>query len=214
MLKNLVKNSFRIATAFFCAMCTSYAQDYGSRLQNPFSASNALINIGPDADGHLTLGGEYKQAKNVVEQEKPVCWEWYADVGYWTEYNFRGVDLTPDSDGCIFGNLAVSKWGFTLGIFVDHQFGTAEAPARSISEGGGSGVSLAAASLGPAFPKTFQNRFDELDVYLQYEAKLGWVDITVGDIGFFILRDAQTFIGYPVFAEALREAGFTNVTNK
>ncbi|PYJ33455.1 MAG: hypothetical protein DME79_06175 [Verrucomicrobia bacterium] len=212
MLKNLVKNSFWIAIAFFCAMCTSYSQVYGPTAQNPFPAGSALINIAPDADGHLTMGGEYKQPKNVVEQEKPVCWEWYADVGYWTEYNFRGVDLTPNSDGSIFGNLDVSKWGFTLGIFVDHQFGTAEAAARSISEGGGAGVQ--SGSLGLAVPKTFQNRFDELDVYLQYEAKLGWVDITVGDIGFFILRDAQTFVAYPQFAELLRELGFRDVSNK
>src|SRR5207302_842752 len=101
MLKNLVKNSFWIAIAFFCAMCTSYSQVYGPTAQNPFPAGSALINIAPDADGHLTMGGEYKQPKNVVEQEKPVCWEWYADVGYWTEYNFRGVDLTPNSDGSI-----------------------------------------------------------------------------------------------------------------
>ena len=50
MLKNLVKNSFWIAIAFFCAMCTSYSQVYGPTAQNPFPAGSALINIAPDVD--------------------------------------------------------------------------------------------------------------------------------------------------------------------
>jgi hypothetical protein len=218
MLKNFVKNSFWIAIAFSWGTHMSYAQGVDPTVQNPFPTGSALINIGPDANGNLTLGGEYKQPKNVVEQQKPVCWEWYADVGYWTEYNFRGVDLTPDSDGSIFGDVSVSKWGFTLGAFVDHQFGTADAPGRSISEGGGGGAfgPQTRGSLGIARPETFQNRFNEIDVYLQYQRSFarGWIDLTVGDIGFFIDRRAQTFIGYPEFAEFLREIGFTNVSNK
>ena len=92
MLKNLVKNSFWIAIAFFCATRMSDAQGVDAAIQNPFLARNALLNIGPNADGNLTLGGEYKQPKNVVEQEKPVCWNWYADIGYVSEYNFRGTN--------------------------------------------------------------------------------------------------------------------------
>ena len=99
MPKNLVKNSFWIAIAFFCATHMSYAQDNGPTLQNPFPTSSALINIGPNADGHLTMGGEYKQPKNVVEQQKPVFWTWTADIGYTSEYNFRGTDLMPHSPG-------------------------------------------------------------------------------------------------------------------
>ena len=198
MPMNFVKNSFWIAIAFFCAMHTSYAQGVDPTVQDPFPAGSALINIGPNADGNLTMGGEYKQPKTIVEQQKPVCWEWYADVGYWSDYNFRGTDLTPDSDGSIFGNVAVSKWGFTLGMFVDHQFGTAQAPARAISEGGGAGVQ--SGTLGLALPTTVQNRFNEIDVFLQYARKLGPIDITFGNIGFFIDRRAQTFIAYPQFA--------------
>ena len=98
MLKNFVKNSFWIAIAFFCAQ-TSYAQGNGPSVENPFPASSALLNIAPDADGHLTLAGEYKQAKNVIEPEKPVFWTWYFDAGYESQYNFRGTNLTPDADG-------------------------------------------------------------------------------------------------------------------
>ena len=106
MPKNFVKNSFWIAIAFTCATHISYAQDNGLTVQNPFPAGSALINIAPNADGNLTLGGEYKQPKNVVEPEKPVFWTWYADVGYWSEYNFRGTNLTPGSSGAGFFSAA------------------------------------------------------------------------------------------------------------
>src|SRR6266498_4051617 len=114
MSMNFVKNSFWIAIAFLCAMCTSYAQGVDATVQNPFAPGSALLNIAPDADGHLTLGGEYKQPKNVIEQEKPVFWTWYADVGYETQYNFRGTNLTPNADGAGFFNARVTKWNFTL----------------------------------------------------------------------------------------------------
>lgn len=201
MLKNFVKNSFWIAIAFFCAMCTSYAQ--GLDLQNPFPVGSALLNIGPDADGHLTMGGEYKQAKNVVEQEKPVCWNWYADIGYVSEYNFRGTNLTPDSSGAGFITADVSKWGFTLGLYGIHQFGTAHANSFSISEGGGGGGSNGAGSrdttgiLGPFLPETTQNEFNELDVIFQYTREFGPIEVTAGNIAFFIERSAQTFLTFP-----------------
>src|SRR5204862_1459787 len=140
MPNNSVKNSFWIAIAFFCAMCTSYAQDNGPTPQNPFPAGSALLNIAPDADGHLTMGGEYKQPKNVVEQEKPVFWTWFVDAGYESEYNFRGTNLTPGANGAGFFDLQVSKWNFTLGLFGIHQFGHASVDSWSIGEGGGGGT--------------------------------------------------------------------------
>ena len=76
----------------------------------------------------LTLAGEYKQTKNVIEQEKPVFWNWAADIGYVSEYNFRGTNLMPDADGGMFLDLEVSKWGFTLGVYDIYQLGTAHAP--------------------------------------------------------------------------------------
>lgn len=198
MLKNFVKNSFWIAIAFFCAQ-TSYAQGNGPSVENPFPASSALLNIAPDADGHLTLAGEYKQAKNVIEPEKPVFWTWYFDAGYESQYNFRGTNLTPDADGAGFSNIQVTKWNFTLGVFGIHQFGTATADSWSIGESGGSAATTTTNFfdfVGPVqilrFPKTTQDRFNELDVFLSYKFSLGPIDVTVGNIAFFIDRRAST----------------------
>ena len=149
MLKNFIKNSFWIAIAFCCATHTSYAQDSGPTVQNPFPASSALLNIGPDADGHLTMGGEYKQPKNVVEQEKPVFWTWFVDAGYTSEYNFRGTNLTPGANGAGFFDLQVSKWNFTLGLFGINQFGHARADSWSTGEGGGGSASGTRRSAAP-----------------------------------------------------------------
>ena len=200
MLKNFVKNSFWIAIAFFCATHMSYAQDSGPTVQNPFPAGSALMNIGPDADGHLTLAGEYKQPKNVIEPEKPVFWTWYTDVGYESEYNFRGTNLTPDADGAGFIDLQVSKWNFTLGLFGIHQFGNASANSWSMGESGGSAAANGSAVFAAGvpvqilrFPTTIQNEFNELDVFLSYKFSLGPIDITVGNIAFFIDRNASTF---------------------
>jgi hypothetical protein len=199
MPNNSVKNSFWIAIAFFCATHTSHAQGVDPTVQNPFPAGSALLNIGPNADGNLTLGGEYKQPKNVIEQEKPVCWNWYADIGYVSEYNFRGTNLTPDSSGAGFITADVSKWGFTLGLYGIHQFGTAHAPSFSISEGGGGGGATLAPNsvLGPFRPETIQNEFNELDAILQYTRDFGPIEVTAGNIAFFIERDARTFLTFP-----------------
>jgi len=199
MLKNFVKNSFWIVIAFVCATQMAYAQA-DPTVHNPFPANSALLNIAPDADGHLTLGGEYKQPKNVVEQEKPVFWTWYTNVGYESEYNFRGTNLTPGAKGAGFFDAEVTKWNFTLGLFGIHQFGDASVDSWAIGEGGGgSGTpvqNFARSNLGPVpylrFPTTVQNKFDELDVFLSYKFSLGPIDITLGNIAFFISRRATT----------------------
>ena len=180
-----------------------YAQGVDATVQNPFAPGSALLNIAPDADGHLTLGGEYKQPKNVVEQEKPVFWTWYTDVGYTSEYNFRGTVLTPGANGAGFFRAEVTKSDFTLGLFGIHQFGTAKANSWSIGEGGGGGtaspgggapcVGCADTPPNTRFPTTVQNRFDELDAYLSYKFSLGPIDITLGNIAFFINRNATTY---------------------
>ena len=138
-LKPIVRNLFWLGVAFFCATHMSYAQGVGPTVEHPFPAGSALINIGPDADGNLTLGGEYKQPKNVVEQEQPVFWTWYTNVGYESEYNFRGTNLTPGAAGAGFFDAEVTKWNFTLGLFGIHQFGHARAQGWSLGEGGGGG---------------------------------------------------------------------------
>ena len=143
------------------------------------------------------MGDEYKQPKNVIEQEKPVFWTWYVDAGYESEYNFRGTNLTPNANGAGFFDARVTKWNFTLGLFGIHQFGHARADSWSIGEGGGSvGFAGAIDSSGvpyTRFPTTVQTRFDELDVFLSYKFSLGPIDITLGNIAFFISRRATTY---------------------
>src|ERR1041385_1728205 len=206
-----------ISATFFCAMSFfCYAQGVDTIVEIPTAAHNsALVEIptarqntaNSNSDTNVTLGGEYKSTKNVIEQEKPVLWAWYADVGYESEYNFRGTNLTPDADGAGFFNARVTKWNFTLGIFGIHQFGTASVPSWSIGEGGGAaGASFAQAAPGPKpssqafgpipytrFPTTTQTRFNEIDLFLSYKISLGPVDVTIGNIGFFIDRKATTF---------------------
>jgi len=43
------------------------------------------------------------------------------------------------------------------------------------------------------FPTTVQTRFDELDAFLSYKFSLGPIDITLGNIAFFISRRATTY---------------------
>jgi hypothetical protein len=171
-----------------------------------YAAGSAIVEIptaqtsgASSSEQGVTMAGEYKSTKNVIEQEKPVCWNWYADVGYESQYNFRGTNLTPDSDGAGFITVDVSKWGFTLGVYGIHQFGTARAPGFSISEGGGGGnVSIGDfTNTGPIFPTTIQRRFNEIDVFLQYRREFGPIELTVGNIAFFIDRRAETFANEP-----------------
>src|SRR5206468_2725556 len=135
---------FWIAIAFFCATHASYAQA-DPTVHNPFPAGSALINIGPNSDNNLTLGGEYKSPKNVVTEEKPApkWWSITAEVGYESEYIFRG---------------------------------------------------------GTSLDTAFQYRFKELDVFSSYSHSFGPLDITVGNIAFFIWRSEVdqfrfTFLG-------------------
>jgi hypothetical protein len=189
-----------VAVTLLSATRMSYAQAVSSTVQVPF-ASNALMNIGPDGDANMTMGGEYKQPKNVIEQEKPVFWTWYVDAGYESEYNFRGTNLTPNANGAGFFDARVTKWNFTLGLFGIHQFGHASAPSWSIGEGGGSTGEVggdAPTFFGQPvpytrFPTTVQTRFDELDVFLSYKFSLGPIDLTLGNIAFFISRRATTY---------------------
>ena len=148
-----------------------------------------------DSNNKVTMAGEYKSTKNVVEQQKETCWNWYADVGYTSEYNFRGTNLTPDADGAVFASAAVSKWGFTLGFFDIYQLGTARSPSFSMGEGGGgAGSGLGTRGVQSYTAETVQTRFNEIDVFLQYHRSFGPLEATVGNIGFFINRDAQTFL--------------------
>jgi hypothetical protein len=106
----------------------------------------------------------------------------------------------------MFLDLEVSKWGFTLGAYDIYQLGTARVNSWSIGEsGGGTGSGRLFGPFVTASPETIQDFFNEIDVFLQYHREFGPVEITVGDIGFFIDRTAKTFVtetvlGFPPFA--------------
>src|SRR5205814_5066242 len=94
--------------AFVGAPIAIYAQSVDTMVEVPTTAHrSALIEIptpqnpSGSPDNNIPMAGEYKSTKNVVEQEKPVFWSWYTDVGYESEYNFRGTNLTPNSDGAV-----------------------------------------------------------------------------------------------------------------
>jgi hypothetical protein len=166
----------------------------------------------------LNAAVDYKSTQNLnatqATEEAAQFWSWSANAGYTSEYIFRGTNLMPDSDGGVFATANVSKWGFTLGIYGIHQFGTAKANAFSIGEGGGGGSTgtfLTSAGdnlVGPGglpetggpnlffsgklSPVTTQTRFNEIDLYLSYTHEFGPIDVTVGNIAFFIDRRAET----------------------
>jgi hypothetical protein len=193
--------------AFVGAPIAIYAQSVDTIVEAPTTDHrSAFIEIptaqNPTAssDNSIPMAGEYKSTKNVVEQEKPVFWNWYAEFGYESEYNFRGTNLTPGADGAVFGDVRVTKWNFTLGLFGIHQLGTARVASWSAGEGGG-GAGGSGNTGGPngvvlpimRFPTTVQDRLDELDAFLSYKLSLGPIDVAIGNIGFFIDRRAMTF---------------------
>jgi hypothetical protein len=200
MLNKSTGINLALAFASLCVVDFCRAQAAGPTVETPTSRT-ALIDLSSNGNGNdnggMTVASEFKStAKNVVEQEKPVFWNWYAEFGYTSEYIFRGTNLLPDADGAMFLDLEVSKWGFTLGATDYYQLGTARSDSWSIGEGGGGG----SGNFGQIFnglvsfsPETIQSYFNEIDVFLQYHREFGPVDVTVGNIGFFIDRNAQTF---------------------
>src|SRR5712691_10959863 len=136
-----LRNFFLLAATFFCAGRLGYGQGVDTIVEIPTaSRGSALVEIptarekaaDSSSDTNVTLAGEYKSTKNVVEEQKPVFWTWLVDAGYETEYNFRGTDLMPDSDGGVFVDAAVTKWDFTLGLFWISQLGNAHSNSFSI----------------------------------------------------------------------------------
>ena len=83
---------------------------------------------------------DQKSTKNPQAIQEVVSgWNLYSNIGYTSQYNFRGTDLTPDSSGAGFITANISRGGFTFGIYGIHQFGNAHANSFSIGEGGGGG---------------------------------------------------------------------------
>jgi hypothetical protein len=192
--KVITRNLLVLVTFLFVARL-GYAQAIGPTVETPTSRRGPAV---VDSSDSITMAGEFKSTKNVQMEEKKPCWDWYADFGYESEYNFRGTNLTPDADGAIFMDADISRWGFTLGMFAVRQLGIAKANSFSIGEGGGggSGASLPGGGGGiiSFSPETVQKDFGEIDIFLQYHHEIGPIDVTVGNIGFLIDRDAQTFL--------------------
>jgi hypothetical protein len=149
------------------------------------------------------------KAVPITEEKEPLV-HFLLESGYTSEYNFRGTNLMPGSDGGYFysAQATIKKVGpgsLTVGMWAMHQIGTASANAWSISEGGGGGGDrLAGILTNPGapvpifagltrFPRTVQTKFREFDLFAAYKLSLGPVDVTLGNIAFIIDRDAQTF---------------------
>jgi hypothetical protein len=193
MLKIKLKDLFWTAAALFCAtqFCSAQSSDNLPSVQAPPSRPGVAV---PNSESDLTMAGESKSTKEVVEQEKPVCLNVYFEGGYTSEYMFRGTNLMPDSDGGGFLQAQLSKWGFTIGAWGINQFGTASAPGWAMGESGGGGGSTN--RQGFLFqdlrPETVQSQFNEVDLILEYHREFGWFDVSVGNIAFFIDRNAKT----------------------
>jgi len=192
-------------------------------------------------------------------------------AGYSSRYIFRGTNLMPSSNGMIYADAHVNYGGFTAGIWIGTQMGSASVPgALAIGEGGGGGVAAfgsrdtsvtlagtgggsnpigggaqrdesaarnryfgenrpilgddivdfvgdnygvshqtvvnAFNALGFQLPKqitrfkqgseAFQDNFTEVDLYLQYTFSVGPVDVTIGNIFFYIDRDSSTRVDF------------------
>ena len=72
MLKMKLKNLFWTTAALFCVtqFCSAQSSDILPTVQAPPSRPSAAVT---NSDSDLTLAGEYKSTKQVVEQEKPSC---------------------------------------------------------------------------------------------------------------------------------------------
>jgi hypothetical protein len=231
------------------------------------------------------LAGVAKAGHEIVDEgkkqmivEEPARLSGSISAGYSSRYIFRGTNLMPGSNGMIYADAHVSYGGFTAGVWVGTQQGSADVEgARAIGEGGGGGGGFAATASGGGgaalgsqvalgdsvftrgglsegllaelaqpgvtgdelvrgiaedfavsrgtvlnFLRTFgfvnpatgavdvfgevpqditkakvssvaqQDRFNEIDLYLQYSFSVGPVDVTVGNIFFYIDRDATT----------------------
>jgi hypothetical protein len=134
----------------------------------------------------------------VAEVQEPAAkwWSISAQVGYWSEYIFRGTNLTPDSDGIEYQQLYFKAKGFTLGAWYATQLGTAVVPNATVVGEGGGGFSPFGAPAAPFQDVATQKSFQELDIITSYSHSFGPVDVTVGNVAFFIFRDAvDRFLG-------------------
>ena len=126
----------------------------------------------------------------VLQQPAEKWWTFTFETGYQTTYIFRGTNLTPNSDGLQYEKISFFAKGFTLGAWFGTQLGTAEAGpgVRALGEQGGGGLLLPPNPFGKTQFFAIQDRFRELDLLSFYSHAFGPVNVTFGNIAFFITR--------------------------
>jgi hypothetical protein len=191
--------SLFLAVTFSCAGGVACAQSGDTIVEIPTAQGGSVRIEIPTAhkqaadsnsDTDMTMAGEYKSTKNVVQEEKEaLSWTLNFQVGYWSEYLFRGTNLTPDSDGIEYQQAYFSTRGFTLGLWFASQLGNAVVPnATVVGEAGGGFSPYGPPAFGAHEDFATQFRFKELDVFSSYTHSFGPIDVTVGNIAFFIFR--------------------------
>jgi len=91
----MIVKALLLLVTFFCVTQLCYAQAIKTTIDTPTAANTALTNLGSNTDTSVTMAGEYKQPKSVIEQEKPIFWTWSADIGY--ESKLDSMSLTSTS---------------------------------------------------------------------------------------------------------------------
>ena len=160
-----------------------------------YAGPEPLVEIPTSAQMGIESKSVLSDKNTVTEEKEPAKW-WSVNVqaGYWSEYIFRGTNLTPNSDGIAYQQAYFSAKGFTLGAWFASQLGTAVVPDATLVGEAGGGFSPFGR---PGF-KDFatQTSFHELDIFSSYSHSFGPLDVTVGNVAFFIFRSAvDRFLG-------------------
>jgi hypothetical protein len=163
-----------------------------------FALTPALAQNSDRKDVLVEVRHDSKDSKSVpLTQETEKWWFFTVEAGYNSKYMFRGTDLTPNSDGIAFEDVRLSVKGFTIGVWAAQQIGEAVVlDATGVGEAGGGGIPRLDISAGFGLPPgsiitrdtAIQKSFRELDLYASYFHSFGWLDVTVGNIAFFIDR--------------------------
>lgn len=157
----------------------------------------------------------------ITQQPAEQWWSLTMETGYSNKYMFRGTNLTPNSDGIAFEEVRFSAKGFTFGVWAAHQIGDAIVPHNTaVGESGGGGLGTIPPEIIPgigvvSFDDTaIQSRFNELDVYFSYYHSFGWIDLTVGNIAFFV--DRSQIDRFDVFLDGVLflTQDFTSIENE
>jgi hypothetical protein len=162
----------------------------------------ALTSVAPAQSVQVRHDSKDSDSKATIEQTAPEK-DWFVslEAGYSSKYVFRGTDLTPNSDGIAFEDVHLSIKGFTVGVWMAQMIGDAVVPNNTATgEAGGGGGRPGFGGFNIPGVGTITDRdtaimrsFRELDFYVSYFHSFGWLDLTVGNIAFFIDRKQVDF---------------------